>query len=256
MTNENQSGDLAAIIRNLKARRADLDASIASLERAYGATVSDDGLSKPTMLSGTDQMPTELPRGAFLGKSLPAAVKLYLSAMKKKQTIREIATALREGGVESTSGNFENVITGCLNRMKSNGELLRFKEGWGLPEFYPESLRARLSQEGTPKQKSTKKKDKKKSPKVAKPTKQNADVEPKPVVFEGTRPKSGESLDQRIEKIARLHPGERFTLQEVANALPDVLPKVVALTLGRMAKSHGWEKGKDGKYRLGVAQVQ
>jgi hypothetical protein len=242
MANENQSGDLAAIIRNLKARRADLDTSIASLERAYGSTISDDGLSSPIVLNGADQLPTELPRGAFLGKSLPAAVKLYLSAMKKKQTIREIATALREGGVESTSDNFENVITGCLNRMKSNGELLRFKDGWGLPEFYPESLRARLSQEGVPKRISAKKKDKKrKSPLVA-----------KPAVSEGTKPGSGESLDQRIEKISRLHPGERFTYQEIANALPDVLPKVVALTLGRMAKSHGWEKGKDGKYRLGV----
>lgn len=244
MVNENQSGDLAAIIRNLKARRADLDNSIASLERAYGATISDDGLLNPIVLNGADQMPTELPRGAFLGKNLPAAVKLYLSAMKKTQTIREIATALREGGVKSTSDNFENVITGCLNRMKSNGELLRFKDGWGLPEFYPESLRTRLSQEGVPKRKSAKK-DKKKNPQASKPT-----------VSKGTKPGSGESLDQRIEKFSRLHPGERFTFQEVANALPGVLPKVVALTLGRMAKSHGWEKGKDGKYRLGVAQVQ
>jgi hypothetical protein len=241
MANENQSGDLAAIIRNLKARRADLDASIASLERAYGATVSDEGLANPILLNGFDQLPTELPRGAFLGKNLPEAVKLYLSAMKKTQTIREIATALREGGVKSTSDNFENVITGCLNRMKSNGDLLRFKDGWGLPEFYPESLRARLSQEGIPKQKSAKKKDKKKNPQVL-----------KPAVSESTKPGSGESLDQRIEKFSRLHPGERFTYQEIANAIPDVLPKVVALTLGRMAKSHGWEKGKDGKYRLEV----
>jgi hypothetical protein len=136
VANENPPSDIATIIRDLKKRRAELDASIASLERAYGATprTGEDG---PAAFNGGDQHPTELPRGAFLGKSLPSAIKLYLSAMKMKQTDREIAAALREGGVESTSDNFEKVVTGCLNRMKASGEVLRFKDGWGLTEFYP-----------------------------------------------------------------------------------------------------------------------
>jgi hypothetical protein len=231
MANENQSGDLAAIIRNLKARRADLDASIASLERAYGATVSDEGLANPILLNGFDQLPTELPRGAFLGKNLPAAVKLYLSAMKKTQTIREIATALREGGVKSTSDNFENVITGCLNRMKSNGELLRFKDGWGLPEFYPESLRIRLSQEGTPKHKEGKKKTKKKPP---------------------TRVKEASSkpgIEHRIEEFVRGRKLAWFNAADILQALPDIEPKSLPLVLGRLAKKHLWIKGADGKFR-------
>ncbi|MGP8175355.1 MAG: hypothetical protein ACLP7O_12520 [Terracidiphilus sp.] len=237
MANENQSGDLAAIIRNLKARRADLDASIASLERAYGATVSDEGLANPILLNSFDQLPTELPRGAFLGKNLPAAVKLYLSAMKKTQTIREIATALREGGVKSTSDNFENVITGCLNRMKSNGELLRFKDGWGLPEFYPESLRIRLSQEGTPKQKEGKKKAKKKTPQRAKPAKPLPDASSKA------------GLEYRIEEFVRGHKLAWFNAADILQALPDIEPKSLPLALGRLAKKHSWIKGADGKYR-------
>ena len=237
MANEGQSTDIAAIIRNLKARRADLDASIASLERAYGVTVSDEGLAVPVVFNGTDSTPTELPRGAFLGKSLPAAVKLYLSAIKKKQTIREIATALRDGGVESTSDNFENVITGCLNRMKSNGELLRFKDGWGLPEFYPESLRARLSQEGSPKRKLPKKTAKKKASQIGK----------KPVG--GPRSDSKPTLDDRIEEFVRSRNGGPFSAADILQVHPDIERRSLPLVLGRMAKKHLWIKGDDGKYR-------
>jgi len=44
--------------------------------------------------------------------------------------------------------------------MKSNGDLLRFKDGWGLPESSPEVC-ALDSLRRVPKQKSAKKKDKK-----------------------------------------------------------------------------------------------
>jgi hypothetical protein len=247
MANEGQSTDIAAIIRNLKARRADLDASIASLERAYGVTVSDEGLAVPVVFNGGDSTPTELPRGAFLGKSLPAAVKLYLSAIKKKQTIREIATALHDGGVESTSDNFENVITGCLNRMKSNGELLRFKDGWGLPEFYPESLRARLSQESTAKRKLPKKPTKKKTPQAGKSIRAAPDAAKKPVAV--PTPEQKPTLDHRIEEFVRSHNSEWFNAADVLLALPDVEPKSLPMVLGRLAKKHLWIKGPDGKYR-------
>ena len=98
MANENPTGDIAAIIKDLMNRRAALDAAIGNLlalagERILGA---DSGsIAGPSMSGngGADQQPTELPRGAFLGKSIPAAIKLYLYAMKRKQTDRAIATA-------------------------------------------------------------------------------------------------------------------------------------------------------------------
>jgi hypothetical protein len=58
--------------------------------------------------------PVELPTGAFLGKSIGAAIKLYLGAIRRKQTTKEIAVALKEGGVESTSDNFESVVLASL----------------------------------------------------------------------------------------------------------------------------------------------
>lgn len=91
--------------------------------------------------------PMELPKGALLGKSLPAAVELYLTSVRGKAGIREIANALRAGGVESTSGSFENVVSGALHRLKAQGKVLRFKDGWALAELYPATLRSSLTKE-------------------------------------------------------------------------------------------------------------
>lgn len=96
-------------------------------------------------------MPTELPVGAFLNMSIPEAIRLYLSAVKRKQTAREIAAALKDGGMESTAANWETTVTGALHRLKTTGHVLRFKDGWGLADFYPDSLRARIAKEAKPK---------------------------------------------------------------------------------------------------------
>src|SRR5437899_2565343 len=53
----------------------------------------------------------ELPVGAFRGMKIPEAIKLLLQAGRRKQTAREIATGLREGGMETTAKNFETTVT-------------------------------------------------------------------------------------------------------------------------------------------------
>jgi hypothetical protein len=246
MANESKSIDYTVMIADLQTKRAAIDAAIMSLVAASGAMVPV-GDGSVSYAQQADSRPVELPRGAFLGKSLPAAVKLYLSAVVKKKTIKEIATALREGGVESTSDNFEGVITGCVHRMKSNGELLQFKDGWALAEFYPQHIRASLSQQTGAKGKAAKKKATKthKNPKSAK-TAPSA----------SQKPVSADGLEQRIESFALAHQGEWVTFKDVANALPGTLPSVVSLTLGRMAKKRGWEKNEEGKYHFGGSNVQ
>ena len=89
-----------------------------------------------------------LPRGAFLGKTATDAIKLYLSAIRRKQTNKEIAQALRDGGLES-AGDFGNFITSALFRLKQEGAVLRFDDGWGLSEWYNEAFRAKLGGGGT-----------------------------------------------------------------------------------------------------------
>ena len=243
MPNETKFIDYSVMIADLYAKRAAIDAAISGLIAASGAMIStgDGNAAASYSTQGADRQPTELPRGAFLNKSLPAAVKLYLQSVMKKQTIKEIATALRDGGVESTSDNFENVITGCVNRMKTNGELLRFKDGWALAEFYPEHLRRNLSSDGVVKRKIAVKKTKKTKKTVKSPVE---------------KPKA-EGLGHQIETYFSNRQGVWVTLKDIAGALPgNPKPAVVALLLGRMVAKKGWEKSPDGKYRAGVSNVQ
>jgi len=244
MSNDSKFIDYSVILADLYAKRAGIDAAIQGVIVASGAhngaSVPGAGASFTPIGPNSDHQPTELPRGAFRGKSLPAAVKLYLSAVIKKQSIKEIATALREGGVESTSDNFEGVITGCIHRMKANGELLQFKDGWALAEFYPQHIRAGLSQDKGSKRTTLKKKAKK-TRKTSKEAKQPVDP--------------SQSLERRIEAYALEHLGAVVNFKQVADALPGTVPSVVSLTLGRMAKKFGWNKTTDGGYHL-VGKVQ
>src|SRR5271157_6229432 len=139
----------AQFVSNIKAKIAALQALLASVESAVavgalGQPVEGMDLSSSgTTSNGDFGQPIDLPEGAFYGKSLPACVELYLSATPmKKRTNKEIAAALREGGVESNASNFDTVVNGALFGLKKTGKVLRFKDGWGLAEWYPAHIRA------------------------------------------------------------------------------------------------------------------
>lgn len=134
-------------------------AALKTLADSYRAALSLGALGQPgdvdmSAIATTSGLgtrtgpPVDLPQGALLGKSLPAAIQLYLSAARRKQTTKEIVTALKEGGVESTSRNFENTVATALHRLKTAGTVMKFNDGWALAEFYPESLRNRLAAQG------------------------------------------------------------------------------------------------------------
>jgi hypothetical protein len=249
MADENNLSGLAAIVTKLTSIRASLDAAIGHLNQALAASgwmlPNDDPNALPFASLSGDSQPVELPRGAFLGKSLPAAIKLYLHAMKRKQTIREIATALREGGVESTSENFESVITGALNRLKSNGEVLRFKDGWALAEFYPEHLRNKLAHDSGTKRSAPKKnlKKTKKSPRSAETTEVK------------TSDSKDSGLERRIEAyLEKERKGTWVSAGEIVNAV-NAEPRSFPLVMGRLVKKHGWEKNPEGRFRAPMQQV-
>lgn len=228
------------ILLDLESKRAALDSLITSMRMALtiGALgqPGEGGDASPYVPMGQGAS-IELPSGAFLGKSLPASIKIYLSAVKRKQTIREIATALKEGGVETTSDNFENIVTGALNRLRTNGEVLRFKDGWGLAEFYPENLRARIVQE-TGKTQSRKRSQKAKASKKdakAKARKKTADAE-------GPRVDTASEILKILENAAKT-PAELTTKIGVSH-------QSVGFALGRLVKAHKIAKASDGRYGL------
>jgi hypothetical protein len=158
MANENPN----PLFAYAEARIAAWQAVLASLKAALSLDPSSqtgEGMDLSSIAgsqNGEGGRPIDLPDGAFFGKSVPACVKLYLSAARKKKTTKEIATALREGGVETTAGNFEGIVTTALIRLRVAGEVLKFKDGWGLSEWYPANMRVSGSV-GKPAAKSKKK---------------------------------------------------------------------------------------------------
>ena len=229
--------DYQTMLADMEAKKAVLEQAIASLKAAIaaGALGRSGEVPMGSFSVGSPSMePVELPVGAFLNKSLPAAIKLYLSAVKKKQTTQQITTALKEGGVESIASNFETVVVGALHRLKMAKEVLRFKDGWGFADYYPDHIRKAVSQAKKPTRKNAKKVAKAKGKKV---TGQKAQVVP---ITQG--------LEQRIETILKSQNEKPLPAAEIAKIL-EANVAGVALALGRMHRKGKAEKCGDGKYR-------
>ena len=95
----------------------------------------------------------ELPVGVFRDKSIKEAIAIYLGAGHRKQTNKEIAIGLQKGGIATTSVNFEATVATALHRMKEEGTILRFPDGWDLAASYPDNLRGRLEKDAKPRRK-------------------------------------------------------------------------------------------------------
>jgi hypothetical protein len=145
--------DYAHVLADMEARRTALDAAIASMRAFLSGQLGDAAMVGPSASS----VPTngEVPAGAFLGKSIPDAAKLFLQIVKRKATSRDIAEALRRGGMESTSNNFQGIVHAVLDRArKSGGDLVKLdRSHWGLADWYPAGVRAVALQEKTPRRK-------------------------------------------------------------------------------------------------------
>ena len=247
MANENPNPLFAYV----EARIAAWQAVLASLKSALaldpgGQMVEGIDLSSVPTQNGDLGLPIDLPEGAFLGKSVPACVKLYLFAAKRKKTIKEIAAALREGGVESTSGKFENVVTGALFRLKNSGEVLRFKDGWGLATWYPANMRGSAATPGKRSQvKGKGKKPRSKERSVA------TTVKAKPSkVTETTKPE--DKPEPRILGFFKTNNRE-VSAKDVASAL-GLKIQTINLVLAKLAHQNKIQKLQSGHFKaLGAA---
>jgi hypothetical protein len=236
MTQDNTL-DPAAILAALEAKITALEALVASWKAALavGALGPVSDIPLGTTERDTHQ-PIELPQGAFRGMSIPAAIKLFLSATKKKQTIKQIADALKEGGMETTSASLDGVVTGALNRLKGNHEVLRFKDGWDLAEHYNDHLRARLTDTKKHASKGAKRKR-------GRPRKNKEEVSSKPTA--STTVKQEKKVFERMWEAMN---GKELSAAEVANAV-GIKPQVAAFLLPKLVSIKWAEKTASGKYR-------
>jgi hypothetical protein len=242
MENDNQGNGYALkFLADMEAKYAALGDAIASVRKALnigalgglGNSTSESAPSSSMQSSG----PVPLPRGAFLGKSIADAVRIYLNAVRARKGNKEIAAALKEGGAVST-GNFDSRINGALFTLKNKGEVLRFDDGWGLAEWYPESYRTRVAEKASAAPAKRPPTTKKKRHQKAKPQAAKDD----PLVI----PQPG--LDKRIEAILQAEPHRAFMPTEIS-AMVAILPRGASLALNRLLGKKKIVKIQDGGYQ-------
>jgi hypothetical protein len=226
----------------MEAKKAALDAAMAAIRAAIvaGALGAPSDLQIGPLAINATVTPAglaDLPRGAFLGKSATEAIKLYLSTIRKKQTNKEIAQALRDGGLES-AGDFGNYITSALFRLKQEGTLLRFDDGWGLSEWYNEAFRAKLGATN----KKPVKRSKGKPKKAAK--KETTGKSPSPAPAAAPKPPG---IDDRITQILRTHAPDGFSIKDLS-AATGTQGGVVNFSLVRLVKKGIARRGDDGHF--------
>jgi hypothetical protein len=247
MANENPNPLFAYV----EARIAAWQAVLASLKSALALDPGGqmpEGIDLPSASAAQNgARPIDLPEGAFYGKSVPACIELYLSsAPMKKKTNKEIAAALREGGVESNA-NLENTVTGALFKLKKDGTILRFKDGWGLSSWYPAHIRAVVPAGST---KRAKKKGKK-SERKNKGAKSN--TAPSPTATFESESSKGKAGD-RILELLRTKPEREYSLAEIAKHI-GIGTQYARLTLGKLVKAGRAKMSAPGMYAIGRPQL-
>lgn len=221
--------DLGAVIATLEAKRAALDTAIASLRALVSSGVSTaDGTLVNTTAPFSVSGGGEVPDGAFHGKSMPAAIRLYLEMVRTKKTAREISDGLKKGGLESTSKFFDKIVYSTLDRLRKAGEVVKIGNAWGLPAWFPALMRAGAAAKSA-------------KPRRGRPRKNESKGE----VAMSTGPKPKE----RIVQVLGNQPGMELSLQELAEHLR-MEPRAVNMTLVNLVKEKTVQKTLAGKYRL------
>jgi hypothetical protein len=222
------------MLANLQAKVAAWQAALDSYLAAKGL----DGASAEGLGSSSPRGSIELPVNAFRGMTMNEAIKLLLKAVQRKQSTSEIADGLKSGGFVTTAKDIGPTLRSALNKLKTEGVLLRFPDGWDLAEAHSAMIRHRVTKESA----KTKKAGKKAKASKAKAAQAHA-----------RKAASVETLDARAEKFLRSRQGEGFTAKQIADALglPDASKLI--LSLSRMVRYKKALKTEDG--RFSVAKV-
>lgn len=125
----------AAVLADLRAKRAEIDQAISVLSRLSGKA----GVVVPTGSPDAGDAPGEDRDGAFLGMSIPDAAIKLLAMRKRKMGNAEIYKELDAGGLVLTSKDPVNTIGSVLTRrFNTVGDIVRVDRGtWGLKAWYP-----------------------------------------------------------------------------------------------------------------------
>ena len=128
-----KSPDYPSVLADLRAKRAELDALISSLEHFAG----DD--------AGADEGPNggvAVLADAFFQMNTASAIRKFLSMSRRPQTTREVVDALEIGGFIHNSKNLKNMVYTALTREERREAIVQLPDKtWGLAERYPNRVR-------------------------------------------------------------------------------------------------------------------
>jgi hypothetical protein len=129
------SVDYQVVVADLKARRAQLDQLIASVE-ALILGQGEPGAGKLDMAAtGATVLPTAIHADTFYGLSIIDAAKKFLKMARRAQHTAAIADAIGKGGLKQPD---INVLSSILVRAAKGREVTKVGKGmWGLAEWYP-----------------------------------------------------------------------------------------------------------------------
>lgn len=243
-----QSIDYAAILADLEAKKAVLEGTIASVRAALAAGAL--GASAGEMVHGGDSASTtpvnqvpfdgDIPSGMFRDKSIPEAAKMYLAMTNRKQTTKEIAKALEEGGMHTTSDNFADTVNaGLFRASRKFGEIVRVKGQWGLATWYKMRIGPQVKPAKKGKMVKGKAKRKVKLPKASKPSANKGS--PKTI---SDQP----GAQAQIEAHYVANPGGEFSTGDLAKAL-GITVGAANLICAKLTHRGKMEKTAAGKYR-------
>lgn len=123
------------VIADLKAKRDQLDVTIASLEAARGPLVN--AVQRVTQNHSGDA-PEAVRPGAFFGMSIAEAAKQFLASRKSPMGNTDITDALIAGGVVFSGDTPVNTVGSVLHRQANKvGDVVNVGRGkWGLATWY------------------------------------------------------------------------------------------------------------------------
>lgn len=232
---------------------AAIEAKIAAwtaVRESYRMAVSLDGPVDPGNVMGPHIGSTTrlfppgveqaLPVGIFRDKSLKEAIPIYLGAGHRKQTNKEIAGGLQAGGFPTMAENFEATVATALYRLKQDGVVLRFSDGWDVASSYPDSMRNRLEKDAKPRNAGRQRNVTKR--RSAAPSRAKAAVkQPR----KRRTAADGPSIDDEIMKILT---ADGPTAPSVFAARFGKASNVIGLAVGRLAKLGRAKRLANGSY--------
>ena len=145
MSSESQGVDYAAVLADLEARKAQIEAAIAVIKPLVALGLPPlvapvMGPPTPSLNGGNGGTTPSIESDTFFGLGILDATRKFLGIRKRPASAPEIAEALRAGGqVNATaSETFGNTLGATLSRSEAaNGPVVRIGRGkYGLREWY------------------------------------------------------------------------------------------------------------------------